>query len=115
MEGVSVKIILLVLFCAVLGAFGQVFFKLASGSFSLSVDGVLKNWKLFTGFFLYGTGALLFIYALRHGNLSILYPLIATSYIWVALLSFFLLKEPVSLLNVAGVGLIIAGIALVVR
>ncbi len=115
MGDLSVKIIFLVLFCAILGAFGQVFFKLASSDFSLSVEGVLRNWKFLIGAFLYASSAILFVYSLKHGNLSILYPLIATSYIWVALLSFFILKEPVSMLNVAGIGLIIAGIALVVQ
>lgn len=114
-ENISIKIILLVLFCAILGAFGQLFFKLASSDFSLSVEGVLRNWKFLIGAFLYASSAILFVYSLKHGNLSILYPLIATSYIWVALLSFFILKEPVSMLNVAGIGLIIAGIALVVQ
>lgn len=115
MEEVSLKIVLLVLFCAILGAFGQVFFKLASGSFSLSVDGILKNWRFMVGAFLYASSAILFVYSLKQGNLSILYPLIATSYIWVALLSFFFLKEAVSLLNVAGIGMIIAGIVLIVQ
>jgi uncharacterized membrane protein len=115
MEAVSTKIVLLVLFCAVLGAFGQVFFKLASGNFALSVEGVLKNWKFLVGTFLYASSALLFVYSLKYGNLSLLYPLIATSYIWVALLSFFILKEPISLLNISGVLLIISGIALISR
>jgi len=112
---VSLKIILLVLVCAILGAFGQIFFKLASESFSFSVGGLLKNWKLIIGVLLYGSSALLFIYSLKYGNLSLLYPLIATSYIWVALLSFFLLKEPMSFLNVTGVALIILGIALIMK
>lgn len=115
MADVSVKIVLLVLFCAVLGAFGQIFFKLASSDFGLNIAGVFKNWKFLVGAFLYASSAILFVYSLKHGNLSILYPLIATSYIWVALLSFLVLREPVSLLNVAGIGLIIAGIVLVVR
>lgn len=115
MAEVSVKIVLLVLFCAVLGAFGQIFFKLASTDFGLNVAGVFKNWKFLIGAFLYGSSAILFVYSLKYGNLSVLYPLIATSYIWVALLSFLVLREPVSLVNVAGIGLIVAGIALVVR
>ena len=115
MGDISVKIILLVLFCALLGAFGQIFFKLSSGTFSISLDGLLKNWKFLLGAFLYASSAILFIYSLKHGNLSLLYPLIATSYIWVTLLSFFILKEPISLINFVGVGFILAGIALIAR
>jgi drug/metabolite transporter (DMT)-like permease len=115
MTNISVKIIFLVLFCALIGAIGQIFFKLGSESFSLSFGGIVKNWKFLIGVFLYGISAMLFVYSLRYGDLSILYPLIATSYIWVTVLSFTLLGEPISLLNLAGVGLILVGIALIVQ
>ena len=36
---------------------------------------------------MYGFGAVLLIIALRNGELSVIYPIIATSYIWVSLLS----------------------------
>jgi hypothetical protein len=36
---------------------------------------------------LYGLSAILFIVALKHGNLSVLYPVIATSYICVMLIT----------------------------
>ena len=115
MASVSIKIIFLVLFCAILGALGQLFFKLGSNNFSFSISGILKNWKFLVGAGLYAFSAMLFVYSLKQGNLSILYPLIATSYIWVALLSFFILKEPISLLNILGIIIIILGIALVIR
>lgn len=115
MESVSTKIIFIVLFCAILGAFGQVFFKLSSGSFSLSFNGLVKNWKFLIGATLYASSALLFVYSLKKGDLSILYPLIATSYIWVSIFSRIILKEPISILNVFGIGLILAGIGLIVR
>jgi drug/metabolite transporter (DMT)-like permease len=112
---VSLMIVSLVLICALLGAFGQVFFKLGSEKFSLTLEGILLNWKFLLGACLYVLSALLFVYALKFGDLSILYPIIATSYIWVALFSFFFLHEPFSWLNLAGVGAILLGIALVVR
>jgi len=53
--------------------------------------------------------------ALRHGNVSILYRVLATSYIWVALLSTFFLSEPFPLVRWIGVALIIGGIGVIVR
>ena len=105
----------LVLFCGLLGALGQLLFKLGSASVSLNISSWLVNWKVLLGMALYSFSAVLFIVALKHGNLSVLYPLIATSYIWVALLAIRFLGEPFSLLKWLGIALIIGGISLIVR
>ena len=105
----------LVLFCAFLGALGQVLFKLGSASVSLDILSWLINWKVLLGMVLYGISAVLFIVALKHGNLSELYPLIATSYVWVAFLATRFLGEPFSPLKWLGIGLIVGGVSLIVR
>ena len=64
---------------------------------------------------MYGLSAILFIFALKYGKLSVLYPVIATSYVWVALLSSKVLAEPLSIPKWGGITLILFGIALVVR
>ena len=56
---------------------------------------------------------LVIIIGLRGGELSVLYPLAATGYIWVSLLSVKLLKEKMSLFKWLGVSVIIAGITLI--
>jgi multidrug transporter EmrE-like cation transporter len=75
-------VILLVLFCALLAAFGQICFKLASRDFSFNPMTWLKNKFFIFGVLLYAISALLFVYSLKNGNLSVLYPVIASSYIW---------------------------------
>jgi uncharacterized membrane protein len=55
------------------------------------------------------------VVALKQGYLSILYPVLATSYIWVALLSVRFLGEPFSTTQWIGTALIIGGISLIVR
>ncbi len=102
----------LVLFCALLGGIGQIFFKLGSSSFSLDVS-LFQNWQLIVGVVLYGVAMVLFIYALKFGNVSILYPLIATSYIWVSLFASVFLGEAFPLYKWSGVLLIIGGIAII--
>ena len=111
----SAIIILLVLFCAFLGSAGQILFKLASKDFTLNPWSWVKNYKFLIGVFLYAISAILFVWCLKQGNLSILYPLIATSYIWVSIFSFFILKEPFPVIKWLGIGLIIAGIIFVTR
>ncbi len=103
-------LISIVLFCALLGALGQLMFKLSSKTISLSPWSWLTNWKLLVGLFLYGTATVLFVYALKFGNLSILYPIIATSYVWVALLARFFLHEPFPLSKWFGIALIVSGV-----
>jgi drug/metabolite transporter (DMT)-like permease len=105
-------LILIVAFCALLGAIGQVFFKLASGEITSSIFSWL-NWKLIIGLFLYGVATIIFILALRHGNLSILYPIIATSYLWVSAFAVLFLGETFPLFKWVGVLLIIIGVGIV--
>ena len=107
-------IILFVAFCALLGGIGQIFFKLGSPSAKLNFS-ILTNYNLLFGLFLYGIATVLFIYALKFGEVSMLYPIIATSYIWVMLFASLILGENVDLFNWIGVFLIIAGVYFVVR
>jgi len=69
---IDLIIILIVLFCALLGATGQIFFKLASEKFGFSISGIFLNYKFLIGITLYGLSAILFVWSLRHGNLSVL-------------------------------------------
>jgi len=106
---------MLVLACALVGALGQILFKTASENFSFSFKGILLNYRFLLGALLYGISAAFFVYSLKFGNLSILYPLIATSYIWVTLFAHFLLGEPFPLYKSLGILMIIFGIGIVVR
>lgn len=105
--------ILLSLFCAVLAAVGQTFFKMGASQVSTHYTDWLLNWKVILGMGIYGTSALLFIVALKYGRLSILYPMIATSYIWVTLLSHYVFGEEITYVNWIGVALIIGGVTLI--
>ncbi|MEM2089627.1 MAG: EamA family transporter [Candidatus Pacearchaeota archaeon] len=106
-------ILLLVLFCALLGASGQLLFKLASTEFSFNPLTWFKNFYFLLGILFYAIATVLFVWALKHGNLSILYPIIATSYIWVTIFASVLLKEPFTPLKWIGIGLIVAGVILI--
>ncbi len=107
--------ILMVLITAFLAALGQLLFKWGAVSISFNLWSWLLNWQLITGLALHGMGFVLLVIALKHGNLSVLYPILATSYIWVALLSVRFLGEPFSMIQSIGVALILVGISLIVR
>lgn len=105
----------LVAFCSILGAVGQIFFKLASKDLAFNVIALLGNWKLILGLSLYGVASILFIVALRHGNVSVLYPIIALSYVWVTILSTLFLGEVFPAYKWAGIAFILLGVVIIVK
>lgn len=107
--------IALVLITAFLAAVGQLLFKWGAASISSDLWSWLINWPLIAGLALHGVGFVLLVIALKHGNLSILYPVLATSYIWVALLSVRFLSESFSMTQWTGIALVVGGISLIVR
>lgn len=70
---------------------------------------------LMGGLALYGIGAAMMVLALRHGELSVLYPVISLSYVWVAILSVIVFHEHMNPFRIAGIAVIIAGVAILGR
>ncbi|MBU1201188.1 MAG: EamA family transporter [Nanoarchaeota archaeon] len=104
--------IALVITCTFLTSFGQYFIKIGTKSISGNALSLL-SFPLIGGFFLYGIGAIILIIALKYGELSVLYPFIALSFIWVFFLSFFLLRENILFANWLGLVLIILGVSFI--
>ncbi|MFC2134813.1 EamA/RhaT family transporter [Bacteroidota bacterium] len=104
--------ILLVVVCTFLTSFGQYFIKLGTAEISGTLISIL-NAPLIGGFVLYALGAVLLIIALKYGELSVLYPFIALSFVWVFLLSNFMLHEAIILINWLGLVLIIFGVSFI--
>lgn len=107
--------ILLAALTALMAAVAMILFKSGAAAVSSSLWSWLLNWQLMVGVALHAVGFVLLVIALKHGSLSILYPVLATGYVWVALLSANVLGEPFPALKWAGVALIIGGITLIVR
>jgi drug/metabolite transporter (DMT)-like permease len=114
------RALLVVVGCTVIGAAAQVLIKtganhLAHSSFIGAIVGILTNPPLFFGYCLYGVFAALLVYALRDGELSILYPVIALTYVWVSILSVVVFHESMNPLKAAGVIVIVIGVAVLGR
>ena len=105
--------IVLVITATLIGAYGPILLKKASMKKLTSLKDLSKNYELFGGIFLYGVGTLLFIPALKGGELSVLYPLVAVSYIWVSLLSVKSLGEKMNKFKWLGIVLIIVGVTFI--
>ena len=101
---------LLILFTTLLTSSAQILYKLGIPSLKFDLSSILTNYYLIGGLLLYGIGAILMIISFRGGEVSVLYPIIATSYIWVSFLSIFFLGEKLNAFRWIGVVTIIAGI-----
>jgi len=111
----ELKLILLTALSAFIGNIGQVEFKRGSEELRFDIQAFLTNYHLLTGLFFYALSTLIYIYALSKGRLSIIYPIIATSYIWTTIFAWTFLNEPVNLTNWTGIALILLGVTLVSR
>ena len=107
------KIILLTAVAAFIGAIGQLEFKRGADNLQWDIKMLLTNYDLILAVLVYAFSTVLYVYALSKGSLSILYPVIATSYIWTMIFSKIFLKEQVGLTSWAGVFFILLGVALI--
>ncbi|MEK6964139.1 MAG: hypothetical protein AABX70_06950 [Nanoarchaeota archaeon] len=103
--------IFITLVCTLLTALGQLLLKWGSAKLEFSFWALITNYYLIGGCIVYGVGAVLLIVALKYGELSTLYPLVALGFVWVMSLSIYFLHEQVSLLNWAGVACILVGVS----
>lgn len=101
----------LVILGTLIAAFAPILWKKASDE-SSGIKSYI-NWKFIAGVILYGLGTVAFIPALKGGELSVLYPFVALSYVWVCLLSTKFLNEKMSLLKWIGIVLIILGVSFI--
>ncbi|MBV9611535.1 MAG: hypothetical protein JO091_03645 [Acidobacteriaceae bacterium] len=119
---------LLVFSCTAIGAVAQILVKEGTAQLgahitlgdvarhpNLFVDfclGVITNFRLFLGYCLYGVNTFLMALALKGRELSRLYPIIALTYVWVTILSLFLLRdEHLNFFRTMGIAFIVGGVS----
>ncbi len=91
----------------------QILWKLGVEKISFNITSILTNWQIILGIFLYAIAGTMMIISFRGGEVSVLYPIVATSYIWVNILSIYFLKESMNIFKWAGVTIIFFGIVLI--
>jgi multidrug transporter EmrE-like cation transporter len=105
----------LVFACTVLGAAAQIFMKIGMAHFKPDPIALATNLPLVVGYVLYGLNTLMLVLALKDGELSMLYPIIALTYVWVTLLSYVLLHEPPNVYKNVGIATIVIGVGVLGR
>ncbi|SRR5216684_6491647 len=97
---------------ALFGAVGQFLYKAGSARVTSSPLSFLNLWLL-SGVICYVAVMILFVAAFkRGGELTVLYPIYASTFIWASLISFAAYGTPIKMVNVAGMALLVAGMFL---
>jgi multidrug transporter EmrE-like cation transporter len=97
---------------ALFGAAGQFLYKAGSARVTSSPLSFLNLWLL-GGVICYVAVMVLFVTAFkRGGELTVLYPIYASTFVWAALISFAAYGTPIKMVNVIGMGLLVAGMFL---
>ena len=110
-----VKSILLVIVCTIIGAAAQILMRWGADYIegAQGIQTILTNWPLLGGYACLAANTLLLVIALREGQLSVLYPIIALTYVWVAILSPMFFEDTINGFKVIGIALVVVGVSLI--
>jgi undecaprenyl phosphate-alpha-L-ara4N flippase subunit ArnE len=101
----------LVLVASFIGSFGAVFLKAGAGK-TQCFKTLIFNPRLVMGVFLFLISTVFYLMGIRHGELSVLYPMVSLGYIWTLFWSRLFFGEPLTRTKFMGLGLILFGIVL---
>ena len=101
--------IVLMLVCTMFTSAAQIFYKFGADR----LPEIFTNYPLIIGLCLYALAAAIFVLALKFGEVTVLYPIIATSYIWVSILSWIIFGEVITAFKWIGIAGIVAGITII--
>ena len=101
---------------SLLGALGQYLYKSGADLTTGTVASYLLSPRLLGGVICYVGVMVLFVAAFKKGGeLTVLYPIYATTFIWAALIALVAYGTPIKPVNVGGMALIVAGMYLMGR
>lgn len=108
--------IVLFVLASVFGALGQFLYQSGAQGASGSLAGYVLNWRILGGVGCYVAVMVLFVAAFRiGGELQVLYPVYAATFIWGAMIALMAYGTPIKPLNILGMVLLVAGMYLMGR
>lgn len=115
MKTPAISIVFFVL-AALFGAVGQFLYKSGAERAGGSITSYLLNPRLLGGVVCYVAVMVLFVAAFKRGGaMTTLYPIYASTFIFAALIAWWVFGEPIKPVNVGGMALLIAGMYLMAR
>ena len=112
----TLLIIIITFIAAFFAALAQYFFKGALPKFGFNFKemlGLFRNRGIMTGRMVYLIGLGFYLYALKSGELSFVYPVFSIIFVFVALIGMVKFKEKLGLKRILGLALIIIGIIVI--
>lgn len=112
----ELEIIGITLLAAVIAAVAQYIYKRSVPRFGFSKEGIKSlvfNKGVWAGGVFYLISLVVYLKALGSGELSFVYPTFASTFVFIALISHFLLREKFSLRRYLGIALVVLGIIIV--
>lgn len=114
------RAVLIVAACTLISTAAQVLIKIGANQlghsgFLETLLGIFTIPALFAGYSLYGVFTIMMVYALREGELSILYPIIALGYVWVTIISVIFFHETMNVMKACGIAIIVVGVGILGR
>jgi drug/metabolite transporter (DMT)-like permease len=108
---ITKRSIILISISSVLAGIGQIMWKKASDNISLSEILTFIDPFFISGVLIYLTATFCMVLAFKEGDLSVLHPFLATSYVWVTLITPLIFPtETITILKIFGVFLIFLGV-----
>ncbi len=102
--------ILMVLAASFVGSFGAAFLKSGADRLHRQLMTVFTNWRLAVGIVFFLASSLLYLKGIKHGELTILYPMVSLGNVWTLLWSRLIFHEPLTRNKLVGVSMILLGI-----
>lgn len=104
----------LIVLSTVSGAAAQILLRFGADAIEgANLIGIITNIPLIGGYACLAVNVVLVVLALRGGQLSILYPIVALTFVWVAILSQVYFQDVISIPKIAGLTLIVAGVSFI--
>jgi len=107
----------LIVLCTFLAAGSQILMKMGADHTKThpGLAGIITNPLLIAGYALYAVVTVLIVVAFKDGELSLLYPILSLSYLWVTTLSFLIFHDTLNVYKLTGVAVIVCGVAVLGR
>jgi multidrug transporter EmrE-like cation transporter len=106
-----VSSMVLILIGSVIGSVGAIFLKSGAHAVNRNWTSIAFNWRLAVGIGTYLLSSVLFVKGMSNGELSVLFPLVSLGYVCTLAWSRLFFHEAITKVKLAGVRLILVGIA----
>lgn len=107
--------VILTVISTMVAALGSIAFKKSATHLTFNIKPLMKNYGLMIGFLLFGLSALIYIYALTLGELNVLYPISAFTYVWGLFIGKYFFYENLNIYKYSGMLLVLIGAFLIIN